>query len=221
MFRNLFRSLAYSTPLHRLLGMGKAKFDRKYWDEKLAGPYRPYLGGTISVDVRNCVVLSLIANIAPQARHLLDVGCASGSLYRAPGGSRFSYVGVDISGVACDEGQELSPDAEFHASRLEDYTPEVPQDVIVLNEVLYYLSADDARQETKRLSEHLGENGILIISMKSNPKSKAIFSKIKLDLQWVNGVLYQEKLTHPEFNTRKDTKRPAYLIGVFAKRKES
>ena len=56
MFRNVFRSLAYSTPLHRLLGIGKSKFDQKYWDEKLAGQYKPYLDGTVSVDVRNSVV---------------------------------------------------------------------------------------------------------------------------------------------------------------------
>ncbi len=218
MFRNILQNLAYSTPLHRFLGVGKSKFDRAYWDEKLAGPFISYLGGTVSVDVRNSIVLSLIINIAPQARHLLDIGCASGSLYRAPGGSRFSYIGVDISKVACDEGQRLSPDAEFHTSRLEDYTPKYHQDVIILSEVLYYLSVDNARKETRRLFYHLAENGILVVSMKDNPKSKAIFSAINSDYKWINGILYQEKLVSPDFKIRKNAECPAYMIGVFASR---
>lgn len=217
--RSLIRALAYSTPLHRILRMGQAKFDQEYWNKQLSGPFKPYLGGTISVDVRNSIVLSLIANIMPHAGRLLDVGCASGSLFRAPNGHRFSYVGVDISDVAIEEGRKLSPEAEFHVARLEDFAPEGTQDVIVLNEVLYYLAVEGAHKAARKFAGYMAKNGLLIVSMKDDQKSRAIFSRVGKSLQWVNGILYQEKATTgPNFNIRKDAKRPAYMIGVFTKR---
>ncbi len=218
LIRNTIRAFAYSTPLHRILGMGQAKFDQEYWNKQLSGAFKPHLGGTISVGVRNSIVLSLIDNVIPHARRLLDVGCASGSLFRAHGGHRFSYVGTGISDVAIEEAQKLSPDAEFHTARLEDFSPERVFDVIVLNEVLYYLAVKDARKAAEKYSRYLTEKGILIVSMKEDPKSRAIFSEIGKALQWVNGILYQEKATAgPEFSIRRDAKRPAYMIGVFTR----
>ena len=209
------QSLAYTTPVHRWLGLGKAGFDKAYWDEKLSGSFKPYLGGTLSVETRNAIVLTLIQMTASAtASKLLDVGCAAGSLARAPGAARYSYVGVDISEVAVSKGRELSPGCEFHVARLEDYKPVAEFDVIVLNEVLYYLPVTSAIAELVRYCKHLAPDGVLIVSMKDSPKSKAIFVACKKSFSWVNGILYQEKIEGPEYALRFDSKRPGYLIGV-------
>jgi len=209
------QSLAYTTPVHRWLGLGKARFDKAYWDEKLSGAFKPYLGGTLSVETRNAIVLTLIQTTASAtASKLLDVGCAAGSLARAPGAARYSYVGVDISDVAVSQGRELSPGCEFHVARLEDYKPVAEFDVIVLSEVLNYLPVTGAINELARYSKHLAPDGVLILSMKDSPKCKAIYAACRKSFSWVNGILYQEKFAGPEYALRFDNKRPGYLIGV-------
>src|SRR3954452_24130106 len=52
----------------------------EYWDGELTGRLASYLGGTLSIDVRNAVTLSLINHLAASAESVLDVGCAGGSL---------------------------------------------------------------------------------------------------------------------------------------------
>lgn len=214
--RNRIRAFAYGSRLDRFLGIEKKTFDREYWNGKLSGDYKPWLGNTISVETRNSIVTSLIARLAPNAGRVLDVGCASGSLFRALGKPDLFYVGVDISDYAVNEGRRLSPEAEFFAEPLEKFSTEDVFDVVILNEVLYFLSVDRAIHEIGRYLDYLADDGILIISMKDDPKSKAIFLEAKKSASWVNGVLYQEKIDGPEFKIRKDSARPGYMVGVFS-----
>lgn len=51
-----------------------------YWDAKLDGELKSYLGGTMSFDLRNAVVSALIRQTVPGAKTMLDIGCAGGSL---------------------------------------------------------------------------------------------------------------------------------------------
>lgn len=81
--RKIWRHVVYATPLHRWLGLGKARLDGLYWDQQLSGVFSSYLGGTVSVEARNALVLSLLRIVYPSASQLLDIGCASGSLARS------------------------------------------------------------------------------------------------------------------------------------------
>ena len=102
-------------------------------------------------------------------------GCASGALFRTPGGEAYSYTGVDISAVAIEDGRRQSPNADLHVAALEDFQPAHSFDVIVFNEVLYYLDIDMAAAQVTRYAEHLDPGGTILVSMKSDPKSGAVF----------------------------------------------
>ena len=207
--RSSIRSLAYRTPAHRWLGLGELRnYDGAFWDQKLSGDWKPYLGGTISVETRNAIVLSLIRICAPHARTILDMACASGSLLRTPG-CDYAYTGSDISEVAIAEAQKQSPNGTFHVSSIQDFTPPHRFDVIVFAEVLYYMTPPAAIAEIQRYAKHAD---LIVISMKQDPKSKAIFRD--MPLKWVNGILYQEKIDGADFKVREDRKRPAYLVAA-------
>lgn len=211
----ILRKLVYFTPLHRWLGIGRPGFDSAYWDHQLSGEFKSYRGGTISVEARNALTLLLAGMVLPNATSLLDMGCASGSLARCPGADKYRYVGVDISSFVIDEASTLSPDCEFHAASLQDYQPDRQYDVISFNEVLYYLGVDDALKELRRYALNLAPGGILIISMKNDPKSAVIFLEAHKAFRWLNGVVYQEKISGPEYALQFSREHPAHLIGVF------
>ena len=214
-YYRFLKAAAYRTPIYRWLGLGRARHSKSYWDDMLQGQFRAYLGGTISIDTRNAVTLSLIKNCCPKSTSILDIGCASGSLARSPGAEQFSYSGVDISEVAVNEGKKISPNIDLNVCPLEDYVPKVPYDVILFNEVLYYVSVDNAILHLKRYSDFLKPDGIIIVSMKHDPKSERIFKECFRLFSWLNGIIYQEKNIEPDYKFRANAEYPAYLIGVF------
>lgn len=83
----------------------------------------------------------LIKSFAPQNASILDIGCASGTLtdFLSPE-HLANYVGMDASIVALSRGREKRPKVNFIHSRAGSFKPGINKfDVIVLNEVLYYL----------------------------------------------------------------------------------
>ena len=213
LLRHIVRKIVYGTPAHRWLLAG-AKHDKAYWDMELIGRLKPYLGGTLTIEARNVLTVTLMRRLIPGAKSLLDIGCASGSLLHCLGND-LRYVGVDISETAITEARHLLPGAEFHISALEEYEPSEEFDVMIMNEVLYYLSATAAAKQARRYARHLRPSGGIIISMKHDAKSEAIFAEIGNHFIWIDGLLFQEKAARPEFRIRLDYARPAYLIGLF------
>ena len=211
--KKTLRAIAYATPAYRWFGFGQIDYDGAFWDKKLATDWKTYLGGTISVNARNAITLTLLRSCVPAAQSVLDVGCASGSLARAPGAA-FTYTGVDISPFAIEQGRKQSPMATFHISKIDDFKPTHNFDAIVFNEVLYFLTPTAATEEVLRYAKHLSADGIIVVSMKNDPKSAAIFRLLQLRLQWINALLYQEKNTGPDFAVIENNQRPAYLVAA-------
>ncbi len=136
-----FRRLAESS-------LGKRSYqDRQFWNESLEGWASPYLGGTLSIDLRNSITTHLANRLAPGAVSLLDLGCAGASLAVCLGPQFKTYCGVDISDVAIAKAKQQlagmsnpSTQCELHVSTVQDFQPSQQFDIIVFNEVLYYLS---------------------------------------------------------------------------------
>jgi predicted TPR repeat methyltransferase len=221
-FRSVGRSLLYRTPLHhverwarRRLGSIPVHRSQEYWDRELSGRLKPYLGGTVSIEVRNAVTAQLLRAAVPDARAVLDVGCAAGTLaktVRASGVER--YVGVDISAVAIREADLAA--GEFLVADLHGFDPgsRGPFDAIVFNEVLYYAEVDDAVAQLARYARHLTPRGVLVFSLKNDPKSRLILEGAKRDFAWVSGVVFQEQADAGRWVVRADRARPAYLVAV-------
>lgn len=198
-----------------------------YWDQELSGSRASYLGN-FSVGCRDTLTLTLVSTLARGAQSLLDVGCAAGSLARAiaPGTLR-RYVGVDISTVAIRKaaeswagGPELRTcNAEFLVSDLAGYQPpaDTHYDAIVFNEVLYYVELEQVAGAVQRYAEMLSPTGILVVSMKNDPKSHVIMRRLVREYRWLGGVLFQEKPEHPGFQTAINREYPAFLIGALGR----
>jgi trans-aconitate methyltransferase len=98
---------------------------------------------------------------------------------------------------------------------LEDHRPDRSYDIIIFNEVLYYLVVENAVREFHRYAAYLEAGGLIAVSMKHDPKAGSIMRAIAAEVTWVSGLLTQEKMDGPGWRIRMDAARPAYLIGIF------
>lgn len=223
------RSALYGTPLHRVVAWAARRMGRplrgasaEHWDAELAGRARAYLGGTVNNDIRDSVTANLVRHAAPWAASVMDVGCAAGSLGRAlrRGGLR-RYVGVDISRVAIDAADPSV--GEFHVTDLTafDPRPHGPFDVVVFNEVLYYCPVAEAVSELARYSSCLAPGGVVVFSLKDDPKSRAILGASRSAFDVVTSVLFQEQPAGGRWSVRSNRERPAYLVSVARPRSET
>lgn len=219
------RRLAFSVPpIRRFVERQKrVRESAERWNSLISQTnYETYLGGTINVDACNALASTLIKYHAPTSPSVLDVGCCGGTMLSSlPSFSR--YLGTDISSYAIGEAEAdpdlssfvLSGRASFKATDLRDYQPSQKWDVIIFNEVLYYLTCDEAIAECERYSRSLSRDGVILVAMKDDGKSRTIFGGLGKSLSWVDGMLWQRKAIRHDFKVRVNRERPAMLLGVF------
>lgn len=188
------------------------------WDDAMSrSSQSTYLGHTITVDATNAVTATLITYHAVDDPSVLDVGCSAASLVsRLHSYSR--YWGIDVSPFAIEEAlKEIGhyPCVALQASDIREFTTDLMWDVIVFNEVLYYLNSNDAMDEVERYSRFLSPGGIICIAMKHDPKSAAIFSLLNSKFRWIDGMLWQRKFAGSDYAIRINREQPALLLGVF------
>ena len=213
--RHIARTIAFGfAPLRRLLEHPSRSGNdaAQYWDRLYK--FRDILDGTIDIDLRNTIVATLIRSLCDPLPAVLDVGCAAGSLVTAlPPFSK--YLGLDVSPHAIELAQKLATNnVAFFAVGLQEFDLAEKWNAIVFGEVLYYLSVEDAVRELVRYSRALEPEGIAVISMKNDPKSRVIFRAIRDRYKWRRAVLWQPKDNSPEYHIRINQERPAYLIAA-------
>lgn len=169
----------------------RRRIQRQFRDDEVRGRYQPYKVDTETWNseyssgrwaylgqIEELGRYSVLAGYCHHFDHLrtiLDVGCGEGLLRDALCPTAYDrYVGIDISSEAIhqaerkqadDDGSEVTQDKEiqFVAADAMAYEPTGTFDVVILNEVLYYLK--DPLREIKRYAECLTDQGILVISM--------------------------------------------------------
>jgi 2-polyprenyl-3-methyl-5-hydroxy-6-metoxy-1,4-benzoquinol methylase len=138
--------------------------DAAMWDEEYRSGRWRYLEGVAELG-RYALIASYLRHFVPAGR-LLDVGCGEAILFGhlGPAGS-FEYTGVDVSAVALETAAVRHPGIRLVAAAAEQFIEQAEGvfDVIVFNEVLYYL--DDPIQTLWRYRALLGRRGIAIVSM--------------------------------------------------------
>lgn len=131
------------------------------WNETYAAGTWDFLSG-IGEASRYAVLAGYIRNYAQQGK-VLDAGCGQGVLARYLDSSLIrGYTGFDWSDKAISKTVNI-PYANFLQSSIEDFDTEDRFDVIVFNEVLYYL--DHPLQAIHRYSGMLFPHGVLLMSM--------------------------------------------------------
>ncbi|RAV98927.1 class I SAM-dependent methyltransferase [Pseudochryseolinea flava] len=115
---------------------------------------------------RSAVIAMYCAHLRPQGQ-ILDVGCGTGTLFQVLSTEQQSnYLGIDISAVAVARAKQKK-NIRAIAVSAEDFTTDEKFDVIIFNEVLYYL---DYQQTLQRYKDFLKPNGLIIISMYRIPE---------------------------------------------------
>ena len=194
--------------------------NRTYWNESLKGWASLYLGGTLSIDLRNSITILLARRLAPTATSLLDLGCAGATLALCLGPEFKTYSGVDISDVAISKAREhlaadkghLATKYNLEVAQVQDFQPSRQFDVIVFNEVLYYLSLDQVAAVIRRYSHFLSPGGLILVSLKEDEVSRLVQKVASRELKFEQGVLYQQQTQYPGWKTVRNRETPAYLV---------
>jgi hypothetical protein len=150
------------------------------WDEQYRTGHWRYLDGAREAAHYEALVEQV--RRAPRARHVLDVGCGHGRLYRLlresePEGM-VRYVGLDVSREAIDQAKaNAGADASFEVASFEDHVPQGPFDVVIFNESIYY--ARDPVAVLERYAAILSDEGQLIVSIRDLRKNHGIRAAIR------------------------------------------
>ena len=149
--------------LSRLFPGEIADSAKRPWEQEYAQGAWTWLSG-ISEAPHNHIIVAYVRHLKPEAA-ILDVGCGAGVLHailRREGYRR--YVGIDLSPTAIASASAFADTrTQFLVADAGTFRGEERFDIIILNEVLYYLPDPPAALD--ELADLLSEDGLFIVSM--------------------------------------------------------
>lgn len=141
--------------------MVKIQQDREWWEQQFRQGSWDFLKSLQEIP-RYCVLCSYMKHLG-RSISLLDVGCGEGLLLKfCEREWLVSYSGLDISQTALDKIKTLLPGDRLICSALEEFSTDEKFDVILFNEVLYYIH--DPETHLNKFCNYLNPGGIFIIS---------------------------------------------------------
>ena len=155
--------------LSYIIGRRKIGIDRTAWDREYATGQWDRLG-TLA-ELPRYAIIAGYSRFIGAAASVLDIGCGTGHLLRwlCQDGERH-YVGIDISGVAIQQARQCaSSQARFEVADAATFDPGDRFDIIVFNEMLYYMERPELVLE--RFESFLAPGGAFIVSMWRSPES--------------------------------------------------
>jgi 2-polyprenyl-3-methyl-5-hydroxy-6-metoxy-1,4-benzoquinol methylase len=191
---------------------GPTDIDQATWDREYAAGEWTKLGKLDEMP-RYALVAGYSRTMGSTAS-VLDVGCGEGRLatWLFQDGQR-RYVGVDLSSVAIQQARALvSSEARFEVADATTFDPGDQFDIIVLNEILYYVERPELLLE--RYEGFLTSRGVFIISMFRVPEAlrawRRVASRLEvLDKVWLRGsrgIEWNVWLCRPRQSLRGNTK---------------
>ena len=166
---------------------GPTGIDRSTWDEEYATGQWAKLADSAEMP-RYAMIGGYCRRFSPVAS-VLDVGCGEGHLssWLCEDTER-RYLGIDLSSVAVEQARERAPrGARFEAADAATFEPREAFDIIVLNEMLYYM--DEPEVVVERYGRFLTPGGALIISMFRVPESLRAWRRCAPRLEVLDQVL--------------------------------
>jgi len=159
-------------PIHKVMPVAikawimqpnNASISNTTWNDEYDSGAWDYLSSTKEVG-RYSVIVGYCLHFKPAAR-ILDVGCGTGILARWLSNAAISsYLGIDLSEAAIEKARQSNIQrAEFAVADVTTFQTSQLFDVIVFNEVLYYLRNPD--DYLGRFARYLAPGGILVVSM--------------------------------------------------------
>lgn len=189
--------------LNRLLHRENA-YRVEDWDREYADGRWRYLAD-LSEMSRMAVIAGYAAVAGPPDPLILDVGCGEGTLLKAFRDLPYrAYRGVDLSHVAieCARGR-AGPRDSFDVVDANTFTSAERPDIIVFNEILYYLN--NVEELFSRYLSMLGPNGIVIVSIHVRGRHNRVWRSLeragrivdRLIVRHCNGNAWQLALIKP------------------------
>lgn len=166
---------------------------RRQWLNTAADWDTDYASGKLDAyanlsDIGRYGILIGLLKAFPRKPRVLDVGCGVGLLPARLGADALSeYVGIDPSIVAVEEGRSRDfPKTSFVVGELP--TPDMGKfDVIVLNEMIYYV--DDIPRLLESVRYHLVQDGWLLTSVLRHPGAIALDRQLGAEFREVEALM--------------------------------
>jgi len=128
-------------------------------------------------------IAGMCAEFAKPSPKILDIGCGNGKILDVLRNLNPTYTGLDISPVAIRRAQEdfrsSDPTATFLDISVEEYDTDAKFDVIIWNEVLYYLPLHECEASLVKSFRLLSPGGLVIVSMAMNWKAVYVWKRIQ------------------------------------------
>lgn len=117
--------------------------------------------------VRYESIVDLMSKYSKADADILALGCGEGILLEhLKDNSYTSFVGMDFSSVSIKKAKQINiKNAEFVCADIHNYTPDGQFDVIVFNEIFYYIHESNKTEVLNRMLEHLKPGGIMLVSI--------------------------------------------------------
>jgi 2-polyprenyl-3-methyl-5-hydroxy-6-metoxy-1,4-benzoquinol methylase len=139
---------------------------RKRWNKQYKNGRWKYLQNDLEAKRYNKII-EYLKDYAPENPHILDVGCGSGILNKGMEDYGYaSFTGIDFSSVSIEKAKkENFESAKFVVADVINYIPDRVFDVVIFNEVFYYIRDAYKTKVLDRLLKNLSPDGILITSI--------------------------------------------------------
>lgn len=117
--------------------------------------------------IRYQTIIDFISKYAANNPSILDLGCGEGILCERMNHQHYSFfVGIDFSSVSIQNATQLNlPNTQFICTDIHSFAPDKKFDVIVFNEVFYYIHESEKKHVLNRMMDSLSPNGIIITSI--------------------------------------------------------
>ena len=153
---------------------------KSFWDNRYNETYNDVLENNNEIG-RHGIIAEYIHRIIKKG-NILDIGCGTGILAELLDMELFNYLGLDLSKEALKKATEKLPalKTRFKNIRFEEFISNNTYDVIVCNEVIYYMDIKILLQKCIKL---LDKNGHFIVSIFDFKEGKKLMPVIKAKLE--------------------------------------
>ncbi|MAO08439.1 MAG: SAM-dependent methyltransferase [Alteromonas sp.] len=112
-------------------------------------------------------IKEFIQTYGPKNPSILDLGCGDGVLTEKLQGMEYQFFkGIDFSKVSIEKAQEKAfPKAVFQNTDIIKFQPSQNYDIVIFNEVFYYIPDSEKIRVMDLIFQHLNPRGILISSI--------------------------------------------------------